>query len=128
MSYTKQTWATGDVITAQKLNHMEDGIGGGDCNVFLVPITVEYDGQGSCTCSTTVSFENAKAAALSGKVVVGALRNDQEEQNTSSIQIDYALMVYNYDSSVPTDNFTLEHDGAELTFDATGISEGDGGK
>ena len=26
MSYTKQTWATGDTITAEKLNHIEDGI------------------------------------------------------------------------------------------------------
>lgn len=26
MSYEKQTWVTGDVITADKLNHMEDGI------------------------------------------------------------------------------------------------------
>ena len=27
MAYTKQTWNTGDTITAEKLNHMEDGIG-----------------------------------------------------------------------------------------------------
>jgi len=26
MAYTKQTWATGDVITEEKLNHIEDGI------------------------------------------------------------------------------------------------------
>lgn len=26
MSYTKQTWASGQVITATKLNHIEDGI------------------------------------------------------------------------------------------------------
>ena len=26
MSYNKQTWATGDTVTAAKLNHMEDGI------------------------------------------------------------------------------------------------------
>lgn len=26
-NYEKQTWSTGDVITAEKLNHMEDGIG-----------------------------------------------------------------------------------------------------
>ena len=26
MSYSKQTWANGDIITASKLNHMEDGI------------------------------------------------------------------------------------------------------
>lgn len=29
MAYTKQTWATGDTITAAKLNHMEDGIAAG---------------------------------------------------------------------------------------------------
>ena len=28
MAYTKQTWETGQVITAEKLNHMEDGIEG----------------------------------------------------------------------------------------------------
>ena len=26
MSYTKQTWTDGEVITDDKLNHMEDGI------------------------------------------------------------------------------------------------------
>lgn len=26
MSYEKQTWQTGDIITAEKLNHIEDGI------------------------------------------------------------------------------------------------------
>ena len=26
MSYEKQTWVTGETITAEKLNHMEDGI------------------------------------------------------------------------------------------------------
>lgn len=29
MSYEKQTWVTGDVITAEKLNHMEEGISSG---------------------------------------------------------------------------------------------------
>lgn len=33
MSYTKQTWANGDIITAAKLNHMEDGIAGVDADV-----------------------------------------------------------------------------------------------
>ena len=44
MSYTKQTWTTGDTITAEKLNHMEDGIseGGGSSggeNVVFVRAT-----------------------------------------------------------------------------------------
>lgn len=29
MAYEKQTWQTGDVITADKLNHIEDGIASG---------------------------------------------------------------------------------------------------
>lgn len=36
MAYEKQTWATGDVITAAKLNHMEDGIAGG---ITIVDVT-----------------------------------------------------------------------------------------
>ena len=26
MAYTKNTWVTGDIVTSEKLNHMEDGI------------------------------------------------------------------------------------------------------
>lgn len=26
MAYTKNTWQTGDIVSSQKLNHMEDGI------------------------------------------------------------------------------------------------------
>ena len=41
MSYTKQTWNTGDTITADKLNHMEDGIAAGG----LMVISSTYDEQ-----------------------------------------------------------------------------------
>ena len=46
MSYTKQTWATGDTVTATKLNHMEDGIegaGGGGYDLVLVAETDDGD-------------------------------------------------------------------------------------
>ena len=36
MSYEKQTWQTGDVITDDKLNHMEDGIAGAGGEPLLV--------------------------------------------------------------------------------------------
>lgn len=37
MAYTKHTWETGQVITADKLNHMEDGIAdGGGGGVLIV--------------------------------------------------------------------------------------------
>ena len=42
MSYDKQTWQTGDVITANKLNHIEDGIAGaGGGGVLVVSYTVD---------------------------------------------------------------------------------------
>lgn len=41
MAYEKQTWTTGELITAEKLNHMEDGIGGS--SVEPITITITYD-------------------------------------------------------------------------------------
>ena len=38
MSYTPTTWATGDVITAEKLNNMENGIVNGIANSLSVYI------------------------------------------------------------------------------------------
>ena len=45
MTYTKHTWQTGEVITAAKLNNIEDGIegGGGDSSSGTFPIKLEYD-------------------------------------------------------------------------------------
>lgn len=42
--YTKQTWADGDIITAAKLNHIEQGIADAECNLFLVTVTEVLDG------------------------------------------------------------------------------------
>lgn len=39
--YTKQTWADGDIITAAKLNHIEQGIVDSGCKQFLVTVTKE---------------------------------------------------------------------------------------
>lgn len=44
MSYDKQNWQTGDVITANKLNHIEDGIAGAGGGGVLV-INAYYDEQ-----------------------------------------------------------------------------------
>ena len=75
MSYEKQTWQTGDIVTADKLNHMEDGIesSGG---VFCV--TFNYDdepsGEGYFTNVTQDhTFEEAMTAYNAGKLVVFCL-------------------------------------------------------
>lgn len=42
MAYEKHTWQTGQVITANKLNNIQDGIGGG---VYKVNLTLQGDGS-----------------------------------------------------------------------------------
>ncbi len=55
MSYEKQTWANGDVITANKLNHMEDGIAGAGGGILKINpsdfemITIDGDSYDSVT-------------------------------------------------------------------------------
>lgn len=41
MSYAKRTWVNGEVITAEKLNHMEDGIEGAGGGGYDLVITVD---------------------------------------------------------------------------------------
>lgn len=65
MSYTKQTWATGDTVTATKLNHMEDGIAG--AGGYDAEIMVGDDGEGGYT-GTIISGDYA--------TLVGILSND----------------------------------------------------
>ena len=46
MSYTPTNWQTGDTVTAEKLNHMETGIGNA-ANPFVVTLTptaLDYSG------------------------------------------------------------------------------------
>lgn len=76
MSYEKQTWQTGDVITASKLNHIENGIadssqieGGGS---FIFSITP--DGEDSYVADK--SFSEIKHAIDSGLVPFVHLRQE----------------------------------------------------
>ena len=46
MSYTPTTWQNGDVITAEKLNHMEDGIAeGGGGSDYLLEIIMDFNDE-----------------------------------------------------------------------------------
>ena len=73
MSYTKTTWKTGDVITAEKLNKIEDQVAaneeaissaGGDDSVFIVNIDAE-DNSGTITATADKTREEMSAENLS---------------------------------------------------------------
>lgn len=44
MSYSKTTWKTGDTITAQLLNHAEDGIAANDAAIAAIPAGLQLYG------------------------------------------------------------------------------------
>lgn len=62
MSYEKQTWTTGEVITAEKLNHMEDGIVNNDTVIVTITST-----QGVISADKT--YEEILDAINNGKYV-----------------------------------------------------------
>ncbi len=82
MSYEKQTWTTGETITAEKLNHIEDGIAeGGTGGLNLVPhyLTLRFMEKQTVGAKTTIEatpenseFRNSNGTPvdLDGKIIV----------------------------------------------------------
>ena len=74
MAYEKHTWETGETITAEKLNNLEDGIG--DSSIFIVNISAHGSG-GSYTVTADKTYTELKAAYDAGKIIVGNIDDDQ---------------------------------------------------
>lgn len=95
MSYEKQTWTTGDTITAEKLNHMEDGInasaGGGD-GVLIVNSYYDPDDPGVSYLNKT--FGEIKQAFLSGQAVFLIYDGTSEDPQSFSCSSLYKVSFY----------------------------------
>ena len=93
MSYTKTTWKTGDVITAEKLNKIEDQVaaneeaissaGGGD-SVFIVNIDAEGSG-GTITATADKTRQEMSAAVEAEKPIIIRLTRNYPTQQSSTI-------------------------------------------
>lgn len=85
MSYIKTQWKTGDVITAEKLNKIENGIVGLENNgVFLIEFTV----TGS-SASLNTSYNQLKQAVMSGKKILAATNMDGE-YSVTDISVEFS--------------------------------------
>lgn len=102
MAYEKQTWQTGEVITQEKLNHMEDGIG--SCVMVVGATTGENN---AVTLGKT--WQEIHDAMASGKIVatlesyeggVGMhLLMSADSVNSTYRVIDEALKLYTASSA-----------------------------
>lgn len=94
MSYEKQTWAKGDIVTSAKLNHMEDGIatGGG---VLVVHVTV--DGNTGTLDHTWQEIHDAPIAVIkmpSGDTKVLAICTETNHAGDDDYQVGVTVMSY----------------------------------
>lgn len=72
MAYEKQTWQTGDIITAEKLNHLEGGVQ----NAFSpYVVTFETSDVRNFTCDRT--FEEIESA-YKERYIIGLMKINSE--------------------------------------------------
>ena len=115
MSYEKQTWTTGDTITANKLNHMEDGIAEGGSSAFDLFFMI--DEASDTTYAKGLSIEQLYQKAISfGNLNCAYM----EKSSASHINVDvfHIFQVQQYeesDSTVTIVGFTGVDGGIELT-------------
>lgn len=90
MAYEKQTWVTGETITADKLNHMEDGIAAGGIQYDLELVYyVEYDDSTENYVLTGhgLSPENLLAKLNNGEIMIASLAVLPDEYTTPTTNV-----------------------------------------
>lgn len=96
MSYEKTTWADGDVITAQKLNNIEGGIGKAEFEVFMTAQMNVYRGEKGCYgCQYPSDFDGTPDKCL-GKFV-------KEEMGSGFPGNNYTQIIgvsFNFDTNI----------------------------
>lgn len=93
MAYTKNTWKTGDIVSSQKLNHMEDGIANSE-NVFIVGgVTLDESDKPTGTLDKTwQEIHDAMQSKIC--IVVITLENEIRQELIKSANLSL-LGVYN---------------------------------
>ena len=78
MSYNKQTWKSGDIVSSEKLNHIEDGIANQKSDIMFVHVTIDpenilfFDEETRITTyglTVEESYEDILQAMQEGKII-----------------------------------------------------------
>jgi len=93
MAYEKQTWTNGDVITADKLNHIEDGIING--GVFTFTATQNDNGI-----ILNKTWREIKNAIENGMICVFTYTDESVTDQSATIQLNSSLDMESSEYSV----------------------------
>lgn len=89
MSYNKTTWTDGDVITAEKLNNIENGIVNIESEgvpIAIVDVVAAVD-AGDYDAQSDATYEQLTSLFNEGKIVIAKV-------TTTSNTIEYAIMMF----------------------------------
>lgn len=119
MSYTPINWQTGDTITAEKLNNMEQGIASAGGGTAIVGTTFDLD-SGKTTCNKTAA-EIAELFASSGSVALGEISAEDSYYSLRNV------VTFEYDNSDHEDFYfimiVVSLNGSFVTFTANSASD-----
>lgn len=121
MSYTKNTWVTGDTITATKLNNMENGIeaAAGDFSGFDLVIWYDY---GTWTPTLVKgNYASLRQKIVEGSPVAGLLGASGEVAGLGSVGTKCSLAeMAVYDGYITVYGLYIEEAGFICKFNADG--------
>ena len=123
MAYEKQTWTTGEVITQEKLNHMEDGIAEGN-GVEIVDI-VQTGTDSTNKPLFNLSYDDLERVAQkyhNGKAVVRLQLLDNPSLNYYMNNARLYVDAFYFTSSSMTGDYYLLHACATSNMNVSGNS------
>ena len=84
MSYEKQTWKTGDIITSEGLNHIEDGIANN--NIYFLNIIETLDEDNNVTIQRLdKTFTEIEQAVSSNKMIIFKKQRIFSEEESATL-------------------------------------------
>ena len=69
MSYEKHTWETGETITAEKMNNLEDGVASFSSGIMIINAIAAKNGS-SYIVTADKTYEDVMAAYNEGKMII----------------------------------------------------------
>ena len=127
MSYNKYTWTTGETITADKMNHIEDGIAEGESSSVDLPFVARFRDNNAAITPIT-SYLDVQAALEQGRTILGVLYSESATTGwLSAKQERYGMPVYVFgflkDSIIYGAGVSVEYIAVRLKPDNTVESE-----
>ena len=81
MVYEPTVWKTGNIVSSQKLNKIQNGIANN--NVIILEQTIVQDGNTTTHTLTGMTAEEVYNAFLNGKTILIYVQEEQDDENYS---------------------------------------------